>query len=129
MSSKLYNHEVKYLSWQKILTLVRHKKRHNPKLGMVPEGTARGFGFRIIPLDRPSYTVVAQYHICPFVHPEVPRAFTVRELATFQSFPLSFVFEGGYYKQLAQVGNTVPPSLAEKIKDQLKVFFREATRG
>lgn len=109
-----------------MLTLIRHKKRHNPNWGIVPEGTARGFGFRIIPWDRPSYTVVAQYSVAPFVHPEVPRMFTVRELATFQSFPLSFAFEGSHQKQLSQVGNAVPPDLAAQIKKQVKAFFMQS---
>ena len=60
-----------------------------------------------------------------FVHPEFPRTLTVREMARFQSFPDSFEFRGkettGGLKrrievpQYTQVGNAVPPVLAQAV--------------
>lgn len=48
------------------------------------------------------------------------RALTVRELAKLQSFPDSFVFKGTSISQQQQVGNAVPPLLAEAIASTVK---------
>lgn len=50
-----------------------------------------------------------------FLHPNKPRAITVREAACLQSFPKSYRFEGGSMALQAQVGNAVPPKLARAI--------------
>lgn len=48
-----------------------------------------------------------------FVHPFVPRGITPREAARLQSFPDSYVFLGGFGPSFVQIGNAVPPLLAE----------------
>ena len=50
-----------------------------------------------------------------FTHPFLDRAITVREAARIQSFPDSFVFTGNKSSQMKQVGNAVPPMLANAI--------------
>lgn len=50
-----------------------------------------------------------------FTHPFLDRAITVREAARLQSFPDSFKFVGNKGSQMKQVGNAVPPLLAEAI--------------
>ncbi|MET4081462.1 DNA (cytosine-5)-methyltransferase 1 [Pedobacter sp. UYP30] len=50
-------------------------------------------------------------------HYEQNRALTVRELAKLQSFPDDFVFKGNRISQQQQVGNSVPPKMAEAIAE------------
>lgn len=55
-----------------------------------------------------------------FTHPYLNRAITVREAARIQSFPDSFVFTGRKGTQMKEVGNAVPPLLAEAIAKVIK---------
>ena len=50
-----------------------------------------------------------------FTHPFLNRAITVREAARIQSFPDDFIFYGSKTSQMKQVGNAVPPLLAEAV--------------
>lgn len=47
-----------------------------------------------------------------FIHPTKNRAITIREAAYLQTFPDDFVFNGTLYGMSTQVGNAVPPVLA-----------------
>ena len=55
-----------------------------------------------------------------FTHPFLDRAITIREAARLQSFPDDFVFVGNKGSQMKQVGNAVPPLLAEAIAKTIK---------
>jgi DNA-cytosine methyltransferase len=48
-----------------------------------------------------------------FVHPTEDRGLTLREAALIQSFPISYSFSGNYGDIERQIGNAVPPKLAE----------------
>lgn len=61
-----------------------------------------------------------------FVHPEQHRGITHREAARLQSFPDSFVFEGYTDQVSLQIGNSVPPKLAEAIAIQIYMQLRSA---
>lgn len=72
---------------------------------------------RLDPL-RPSKTVIAggsggggRSHL----HPFIARTLTVRECARLQTFPDDFEFHGSSARQFTQVGNAVPPLLAEQL--------------
>lgn len=63
--------------------------------------------------DKPSVCVTGDMR--KIFHYEQNRALTVRELAKLQSFPDDFVFKGNRISQQQQVGNSVPPQMAEAI--------------
>ncbi|QTE74003.1 DNA cytosine methyltransferase [Clostridiales bacterium FE2010] len=54
-----------------------------------------------------------------FTHPYLNRAITVREAARIQSFPDSFHFYGTKTSQMKQVGNAVPPLLAQSVAEAI----------
>jgi DNA (cytosine-5)-methyltransferase 1 len=67
--------------------------------------------------DRPSKTIVA--HLAKdgngYIHPTQTRDISIREAARLQSFPDSYVFCGSPSDQWVQIGNAVPPILAEAV--------------
>jgi DNA (cytosine-5)-methyltransferase 1 len=60
------------------------------------------------------------------IHPVAPRCITVREAARLQSFPDWFQFHPTKYHGLRQIGNSVPPLLAEKIAEKVMAIVLES---
>jgi len=67
--------------------------------------------------DKPSVCVTGDMR--KIFHYDQNRALTVRELAKLQSFPDDFIFKGNRISQQQQVGNSVPPKMAEAIANTI----------
>ncbi|MGC5015894.1 DNA cytosine methyltransferase [Streptosporangium sp. DT93] len=68
--------------------------------------------------DRPSPTIRTEFFKPEkgrYLHPEADRPITHREAARLQGFPDSYVFAGKKIEIARQIGNAVPPALAQAI--------------
>ena len=127
------------------MAIKNHKKTaHSPstleKIKMVPIGgklsdITKTFGstYRRLDPHKPSPTVTRSGYR-DFIHPYEDRMLTVRELACLQTFPVDWEFTGtrldSYSSkrevsmtQFGQVGNAVPPLLANAIANSIKEQF------
>ena len=63
-----------------------------------------------------------------WIHPVRDRAISIREAARLQTFPDSFVFMGKKDEQYQQVGNAVPPILAQAIAKTLANQLKKVSK-
>ncbi len=115
----VYNHEI-----------TEHSDKTKAIIAMVPDGG----NYKDLPLDlqmtrkvhiawtrlnssRPSITIdTGHFHHFHYLYNRVPSA---RESARIQSFPDSFVFIGNKTSKLKQIGNAVPPIMAQVLAQSL----------
>lgn len=73
--------------------------------------------------DKPSPTITARFDSFSrgrFGHPVLNRTITLREGARLQTFPDDFEFLGNKVEVARQIGNAVPPLLAEQVAEEIK---------
>jgi DNA (cytosine-5)-methyltransferase 1 len=66
--------------------------------------------------------IIANYRKSMMIHPVENRGLSVREAARLQSFPDHYEFIGSLDQKQQQVGNAVPPILAEAIFKKIKTY-------
>jgi DNA (cytosine-5)-methyltransferase 1 len=143
---KIYNHNPEEVKIKKTIDLerlkhipegkfIRYKKdeeKYLPKklrFDVVWEDLAEG-RFRQAKLQRldrkfPSPTILTSR--TSYYHPVENRYLTPREAAACQSFPNDFIFSGSLTSQFRQIGNAVPPKMAQAIGEAAKLMISKTT--
>lgn len=97
-------------------TLKDIPKKYKPKSGF-------GNSYGRLWWNKPSTTITRNFGTpssARCIHPKCDRALTTREGARLQSFNDNFKFYGSRQKKNLQIGNAVPPILAEVLANQVK---------
>lgn len=124
-SKKVYNH-----------VAAAHSERVKKIISMVPDGcnykslpkeyqNTRNFhvAWTRFASNKPAPTIdTGHRHHFHYKYNRVP---TVRECARLQSFPDDFIFLGNKTQQFRQVGNAVPPLMAQAVATQVKEALEE----
>lgn len=124
-TNKIFNHQT-----------TSHSQKTVDTIALVPDGgnykdlPARLQGIRKVHIawtrynsSKPSLTIdTGHRHHFHYKYNRIP---TVRESARLQSFPDDFVFSGTKTSQYKQVGNAVPPLMAEQIASALAKSLRK----
>lgn len=108
----------------------RHSKEYMERIAKVRPGGSLYESFldafkRQYP-GLPSMTI-KENHGGTHIHPHLNRVISAREMARLQSFPDTFIFEGTMKKAMWQIGNAVPPRLAECIALALRPSLQRAS--
>ena len=79
--------------------------------------------------DNVSPTITARFDSFTrgkFGHPEDDRTISLREGALLQTFPVAYMFTGNKVDAARQIGNAVPPVMAERIGKSILECYERA---
>jgi DNA (cytosine-5)-methyltransferase 1 len=89
----------------------------------------------IVNPDTACNTIISTYNLCPRLFVGLYnastgkywiRCMTPKELGQVQGFPAEYAWQGPEKAQIAQIGNAVPPPLAERVARSLdRVVFKD----
>jgi DNA (cytosine-5)-methyltransferase 1 len=128
----VFNHKSRYvndINYEIYKTLNQGEDATNEKIKHIMPYAHRNEVFKDkyykLIADKPSRTITAHLRMdChSHIHPFQIRSITPREAARIQSFPDDYLFLGAYLKTYMQIGNAVPPLMAEAIAKQLKKYL------
>ena len=110
----------------------KHSKDMEERISKVPAGGSLYETFfdawkRQYP-GLPSMTI-KENHGGTHIHPSLNRCLSAREMARLQTFPDSYFFCGSMKKAMWQIGNAVPPRLAEVIGKSLLPSLKAVAAG
>jgi DNA (cytosine-5)-methyltransferase 1 len=116
-----YVEEGKRLEVEKLPEELLQATRRDSKTGKVSNYS---HVYRRLDRTKPSTTMVPGHNAFP-IHPTLNRTLTAREAARLQTFPDTHVFFGTRQEQCIQVGNAVPPKMAEPFLLQIGYYLKE----
>ena len=121
---------------------MKHTKKVVERFSYIPEGKniaeimeiipnrlkinnffSRGANMRLS-WNLPAPTLVPGHSAFP-LHPSENRSITVREAALITGFPKKYKFFGNHSKRCEQVGNAIPPKLAEAVAKSVRLFLEK----
>lgn len=109
-------------------TLPEHLKNATRKDSKTGKVSNYSHVYKRLDRNKPSTTMVPGHNAFP-IHPTLNRTLTPREAARIQTFPDSIKFFGTRQQQCIQVGNAVPPKMAEpffqKIRDYILQYNKD----
>lgn len=122
---KIYEIAITKWNEQKKRLNYRELSEENPELISHKNITSFTNRFNVIKADeKASHTILAHMAMDGhyYIHPDINqiRSLSVREAARLQSFPDDFYFEGPRTSIFRQIGNAVPPKMAEQIAKKIK---------
>ncbi len=87
--------------------------------------------YRKLRASQPSWTLTAhmQRDCLAYIHPTQGRSISTREAARIQSFPDKFVFEGPLTKVFRQIGNAVPPLMAQAVATEIVLELQKIAKS
>ncbi len=100
-----------------------HKLKPELKENYADPGRTQNSIYLRLDSSHPSGTVI-NVRKSMWVHPTIDRAISIREAARLQSFPDRFVFKGTKDSQYQQIGNAVPPLMAQGIAHKVLFYLQ-----
>ena len=129
IKSELEISRISHVPEGKSIRYERDEKKYLPKKlwfnhdwSEIGEKRFREAKFARLDRSKPSPTIVTGSRM--YYHPIENRYLTTREAASLQSFPAEFEFSGSITSQWTQIGNAVPPLMAEAIGDSVKKMLK-----